>query len=159
MGDLFLNKDKEIQIVDTATATVIAKITHAQLLTAIGKTDMPGSFLGQANKLLVVNSAEDAFIFEDIGARANIIYRFDGIHDGLAVNVSSNRSFENGSGFSYFGMPSLTNTWQSFFPSIRFIKSPGINGLKIHYQMYRNCLLYTSPSPRDLSTSRMPSSA
>ena len=24
---------------------------------------------------------------------------------------------------------------------------------------YRNCLLYTSPSPRDLSTSRMPSSA
>ena len=25
--------------------------------------------------------------------------------------------------------------------------------------MFRNCLLYTSPSPRDLSTSRMPSSA
>ena len=24
---------------------------------------------------------------------------------------------------------------------------------------YRDCLLYTSPSPRDLSTSRMPSSA
>ena len=26
-------------------------------------------------------------------------------------------------------------------------------------ELYRNCLLYTSPSPRDLSTSRMPSSA
>ena len=26
-------------------------------------------------------------------------------------------------------------------------------------QQYTNCLLYTSPSPRDLSTSRMPSSA
>ena len=25
--------------------------------------------------------------------------------------------------------------------------------------IYQNCLLYTSPSPRDLSTSRMPSSA
>ena len=25
--------------------------------------------------------------------------------------------------------------------------------------VYRTCLLYTSPSPRDLSTSRMPSSA
>ena len=25
--------------------------------------------------------------------------------------------------------------------------------------LYRSCLLYTSPSPRDLSTSRMPSSA
>ena len=27
------------------------------------------------------------------------------------------------------------------------------------YDMVQNCLLYTSPSPRDLSTSRMPSSA
>ena len=26
-------------------------------------------------------------------------------------------------------------------------------------QKFNNCLLYTSPSPRDLSTSRMPSSA
>ena len=26
-------------------------------------------------------------------------------------------------------------------------------------EQYRTCLLYTSPSPRDLSTSRMPSSA
>ena len=26
-------------------------------------------------------------------------------------------------------------------------------------QGFKNCLLYTSPSPRDLSTSRMPSSA
>ena len=26
-------------------------------------------------------------------------------------------------------------------------------------EVYSNCLLYTSPSPRDLSTSRMPSSA
>ena len=29
----------------------------------------------------------------------------------------------------------------------------------VHLQAYRDCLLYTSPSPRDLSTSRMPSSA
>ena len=28
-----------------------------------------------------------------------------------------------------------------------------------NYKLYYNCLLYTSPSPRDLSTSRMPSSA
>ena len=28
-----------------------------------------------------------------------------------------------------------------------------------HHSEIRNCLLYTSPSPRDLSTSRMPSSA
>ena len=31
--------------------------------------------------------------------------------------------------------------------------------LKYHWERMANCLLYTSPSPRDLSTSRMPSSA
>ena len=30
---------------------------------------------------------------------------------------------------------------------------------KLHGDALNNCLLYTSPSPRDLSTSRMPSSA
>ena len=32
-------------------------------------------------------------------------------------------------------------------------------GIKIRRIGYDVCLLYTSPSPRDLSTSRMPSSA
>ena len=31
--------------------------------------------------------------------------------------------------------------------------------LVMHYTPHVDCLLYTSPSPRDLSTSRMPSSA
>ena len=32
-------------------------------------------------------------------------------------------------------------------------------GLEVNGGVFNNCLLYTSPSPRDLSTSRMPSSA
>ena len=42
------------------------------------------------------------------------------------------------------------------------IKSLGLNAIKDEYfekARERICLLYTSPSPRDLSTSRMPSSA
>ena len=35
----------------------------------------------------------------------------------------------------------------------------GINGHQIKATLMNDCLLYTSPSPRDLSTSRMPSSA
>ena len=31
--------------------------------------------------------------------------------------------------------------------------------IDLGFDLYKNCLLYTSPSPRDLSTSRMPSSA
>ena len=34
-----------------------------------------------------------------------------------------------------------------------------VNLEKWHSNKHRGCLLYTSPSPRDLSTSRMPSSA
>ena len=34
-----------------------------------------------------------------------------------------------------------------------------IGKLEIAGRCYKSCLLYTSPSPRDLSTSRMPSSA
>ena len=32
-------------------------------------------------------------------------------------------------------------------------------GTQMYVEGFKNCLLYTSPSPRDLSTSRMPSSA
>ena len=34
-----------------------------------------------------------------------------------------------------------------------------ISGIKMDFPFTKSCLLYTSPSPRDLSTSRMPSSA
>ena len=38
-------------------------------------------------------------------------------------------------------------------------KYPDVIGVVIMGETIYNCLLYTSPSPRDLSTSRMPSSA
>ena len=38
-------------------------------------------------------------------------------------------------------------------------KVTGITMESLHNLELTNCLLYTSPSPRDLSTSRMPSSA
>ena len=38
------------------------------------------------------------------------------------------------------------------------VSSPG-GGRDDNYELVAVCLLYTSPSPRDLSTSRMPSSA
>ena len=40
----------------------------------------------------------------------------------------------------------------------QFLESLGVDGL-LKFEWYVDCLLYTSPSPRDLSTSRMPSSA
>ena len=37
--------------------------------------------------------------------------------------------------------------------------TPQYEGLQKLYDAYKDCLLYTSPSPRDNRTSRMPSSA
>ena len=47
----------------------------------------------------------------------------------------------------------LYSEFREFFPknSVEYFVS--------YYDYYQPCLLYTSPSPRDLSTSRMPSSA
>ena len=44
---------------------------------------------------------------------------------------------------------------------IRLLGTVGVvlSGLTLARGLFRSCLLYTSPSPRDLSTSRMPSSA
>ena len=57
---------------------------------------------------------------------------------------------------THFGMyaPQLA-WWLSFFPPENFVV---LTSEELH-DPDRVCLLYTSPSPRDLSTSRMPSSA
>ena len=41
----------------------------------------------------------------------------------------------------------------------RFLNVLTVIGILIYFGIALTCLLYTSPSPRDLSTSRMPSSA
>ena len=45
---------------------------------------------------------------------------------------------------------------KKYFPGYVLIKSEMDNNI---YHMIKNCLLYTSPSPRDAHESRMPSSA
>ena len=43
--------------------------------------------------------------------------------------------------------------------AIRIFRAAEESGIKTAAIYSKDCLLYTSPSPRDLSTSRMPSSA
>ena len=61
---------------------------------------------------------------------------------GIAAGYNLKKSCPNKSFSILEGRENIGGTWDLF-------KYPGI----------RSCLLYTSPSPRDLSTSRMPSSA
>ena len=58
-----------------------------------------------------------------------------------------------------------SENWESYFAQCdrdsqypeRFVKA--LADMEIDNLLIPDCLLYTSPSPRDLSTSRMPSSA
>ena len=53
------------------------------------------------------------------------------------------------------------NIFDNFITDINILNKLGLSVVVIHGggPRIKSCLLYTSPSPRDLSTSRMPSSA
>ena len=59
----------------------------------------------------------------------------------------------------YFDPGYCCNGPRSFVNNLPTNPNPGSLGIWDQYTFVRRCLLYTSPSPRDLSTSRMPSSA
>ena len=65
---------------------------------------------------------------------------------------------------STFSLKEEERKGRTFYPDDRIKNMEDFERLatpeeKKHMEMIKACLLYTSPSPRDLSTSRMPSSA
>ena len=81
-----------------------------------------------------------------------------GVGDYPQMKVRWSGSF--GSAMLYYLVPRVIlfreeHTRRTMVDKVDFISAPGSS----EKDVYRPCLLYTSPSPRDLSTSRMPSSA
>ena len=68
------------------------------------------------------------------------------IYDGKAINLRSSHSLMNFPGPKYKKV-SFSNSGHAFNLATRLNK------------LFKTCLLYTSPSPRDRQKSRMPSSA
>ena len=75
---------------------------------------------------------------------------------GLAAGLDKNADAVLGlarCGFGFVEVGTVTPLAQPGNPRPRMFRLPE------HQALINRCLLYTSPSPRDLSTSRMPSSA
>ena len=82
--------------------------------------------------------------------------KFDNVMDGVK-NLIKAANADYCDGTSYDGSKTKSDVrleMEEKFKNGWTIK----NGQK-YIGIYKTCLLYTSPSPRDLSTSRMPSSA
>ena len=67
-------------------------------------------------------------------------------------SIAKNEDFKN-----VLLVDDLSDTGLTLNESIKWLKKYA--PVKNHIEEIKTCLLYTSPSPRDLSTSRMPSSA
>ena len=77
-----------------------------------------------------------------------------------ARHVVRGDSIETKIGMAYHIMlASILKSYRDFNGSHVVFCLEGRSWRKDFYEPYKACLLYTSPSPRDLSTSRMPSSA
>ena len=74
---------------------------------------------------------------------------------GLQGGIIVNAMLAGKQHIGYMGdMPAIVATTKDRVADIRIVATAGLA-----FDQCNNCLLYTSPSPRDLSTSRMPSSA
>ena len=74
----------------------------------------------------------------------------------LAIKIQINDTIgiansKNNLGIVYDTKGNYTKALENYFDALKIYEE--------HSDEFQNCLLYTSPSPRDLSTSRMPSSA
>ena len=76
------------------------------------------------------------------------------------INASFQRLFLTGIGLGLFGVliVALSTDTQRLLQLLYLLAAIILTGVLVT-SMSKDCLLYTSPSPRDLSTSRMPSSA
>ena len=122
---------------------------HIQLL-AIGGAIGTGLFMG-SGKTISVAGPSVIFVYMIIGFMLFFVMR------AMGELLLSNLKYKSFSDFA----SDLLGPWAGFFTGWTYWFCWVVTGVAdvIAIAGYTDCLLYTSPSPRDLSTSRMPSSA
>ena len=104
-------------------------------------------------------------VMDWIDGISQAIYGIDSLSnlDELGVSdpsklVPDGQSIAAGLGSGALGLLGLAGNLGNALLRLLFVIAVALM-VSVQPQAYRGCLLYTSPSPRDLSTSRMPSSA
>ena len=109
----------------------------------------------------------DANIDPTAGQYLAVTLKNSGPNTKFAMGAFTGDTSPNGSGFSAYltGQDASQTEFQTIYFDMNTSDAASnwstatVTGLQMRIQRGNGCLLYTSPSPRDLSTSRMPSSA
>ena len=119
----------------------------SQLYRRSGKTQFPTSTLGQG----ILNA-------HNIDPKRNTLYVLEGFWDGCAWQQAIGL---NENVIALPGANVFKDNWIKIFSGkdVVLLFDSDYQGTSRRTGQPTDCLLYTSPSPRDLSTSRMPSSA
>ena len=97
------------------------------------------------------------YILSPLNAQ-NVQFVHYSIDDGLSQGTILS-SLQDSNGYLWFGTADGLNCFNGYEFTVYRANPNDPNSLLDNEIMALVCLLYTSPSPRDLSTSRMPSSA
>ena len=106
------------------------------------------------SKIAVLPGSGDS-LFDEVRACGADVYVTSDLRHHPATDAYEQAIYESQLANSNIIKPMLINTPHSAIESLWFKYAVQ----DIHDSIYKNCLLYTSPSPRDVEESRMPSSA
>ena len=116
--------------------------------------------------IIDVDDDNDGILDVDEGFSAQNVYLLDRAGFEAALAGQTGASINDREGFEGFTGGSIVDTDGAFAPDpadvngvASLTRTGTIGGEVYEYSVYDICLLYTSPSPRDATLSRMPSSA
>jgi len=123
--------------------TIVAKDASGWAISAT--SDSAEVVLGMADELLT-GLASGGLVRVKVrkGTYEDLVLTYDKVNDGVKVYVTDNQT---------------VNTTVTASPCLGVQVGPGLGGSTLSRIWISPCLLYTSPSPRDATLSRMPSSA
>ena len=134
--------------VNTVSARIMDMVGPKPVIDLVKKTGVTSRL---PNVPSIALGTPDISLFEMVGAYGTFVNK------GIYIEPIIITRIEDKNGMPLFEV--VPNTTDVISQEAAYVTINLLKGVTKHGSGARFCLLYTSPSPRDLSTSRMPSSA